>query len=312
VITVGGFNTAIDKLAETGELCPGAVHRLNNVRIWPGGKGLHIAATIAALGEPVRLIGIVGPGQADMFDRFLRQRGVEFHPIPTACEMRTCLALRHAGGDTTELHEEGPLIDDDSVMMFRDLFLSSALESRVAVLAGSLPRGAPDGLYGSLTSAIAGSSTPVLLDASGDRLRLGIDARPYAVKPNRAEAADLVGRPIASVSDALEAAQSIASRGVRLVVVSLGRDGFVASWDGALYRAETADSPCLNDVGAGDCLVGGLAVGITRGLDRLETLKLAAACGAAKVLREETGLVAAEDVDRLLPGMVVKSLGKKT
>jgi tagatose 6-phosphate kinase len=308
VITVGGFNTAIDKLAETSDLSPGAVHRLGNVRMWPGGKGVHIAVTIAALGEPVRLIGIVGPGQADMFDRFLRQRSVEFHPIPTACEMRTCLAVRQANGETTEFHEEGPLIDDDSVMMFRDLFLSSALESRVAVLAGSLPRGAPDGLYGSLTLAIAGSSTPVVLDASGDRLRLGIDARPYAVKPNRTEAAEFVGRTVRSVDDALQAARDIASRGVRLVLISLGREGFVASWDGALYRAAMPDNPCLNDVGAGDCLVGGLAVGLMRGLDRAETLKLAAACGAAKVLREETGLVTAGDVERLLPGMVVEAV----
>jgi fructose-1-phosphate kinase PfkB-like protein len=37
-------------------------------------------------------------------------------------------------------------------------------------------------------------------------------------------------------------------------------------------------------------------------------LKLAAACGAAKVLREETGLVTAGDVERLLPGMVVEAV----
>jgi 1-phosphofructokinase family hexose kinase len=274
--------------------------------MWPGGKGLHIAATAAALGEPVRLIGIVGPGQADMFDRFLRQRGVEFHPIPTACDMRTCLAIRDASGRTTELLEEGPLIDEDSVTMFRDLFLSSALESRIAVLAGSLPRGAPDDLYGSLTSAIAGSSTPVLIDSSGPRLRLGIEAHPYGVKPNRAEAAELLARPVEGADDALAAARDIAARGVRLVVISLGEEGFVASWDGTLYRGAVPENRCLNDVGAGDCLVGGLAVGITRGLDRLETLKLAAACGAAKVLREETGLVTNDDVVRLLPGVTVE------
>lgn len=309
MITVGGFNTAIDKLADTIELSAGSVHRLGNVRLWPGGKGLHVATTVAALGEPVRLIGIVGPGQADMFDRFLRQRAVEFHPIPTACEMRTCLAIRDAGGLTTELLEEGPLIDDDSVVMFRDLFLSSALESRVAVLAGSLPRGAPDNLYASLTSAIAGSATPVIIDASADRLRSGIDARPYAVKPNRAEAADLVGGRIITIEDAVGAARAIASRGIRLVLVSLGRDGFVASWDGVLYRGTVPDTRSINDVGAGDCLVGGLAVGMKRGLDRVETLKLAAACGAAKVLREETGFLMKEDVDRLLADVTVGPYG---
>jgi 1-phosphofructokinase family hexose kinase len=223
--------------------------------------------------------------------------------------MRTCLAIRDDRGETTEFLEEGPLIDDDTVAMFRDLFLSSALESRVAVLAGSLPRGAPPGLYGALTSAIAGSTTPVILDTSGERLRLGIDARPYAVKPNRTEASELLERPVESAEAALDAAIAITSRGVRLALISLGREGFVASWDGTLYRGTVPDNPCVNDVGAGDCLVGGLAVGIMRGLDRIETLKLAAACGAAKILREETGFVVKEDVERLLTGIQVQPCG---
>ncbi len=310
MITVGGFNTAIDKLAETADLSAGGVVRLNQVRLWPGGKGLHVAGTIAALGEPVRLIGIVGPGQADMFDRYLRQRGVEFHPIPTACELRTCLAVRDQSGQTTELLEEGPLIDDDSVTMFRDLFLSCALESRVAVLSGSLPRGAPDGLYGSLAAAIGGSPTPVILDASGVRLRLGLQAHPYAVKPNRLEAADLVGQPIRSVDEALSAARTLASGGVRLVVISLGRDGLVACWDGAAYTISVPPQSVKNDVGAGDCLVGGLAVGMKRGLERIETLRLAAACGAAKVVREETGCLVRADVERLLPEIVIEPVAQ--
>jgi fructose-1-phosphate kinase PfkB-like protein len=38
-------------------------------------------------------------------------------------------------------------------------------------------------------------------------------------------------------------------------------------------------------------------------------LKLAAACGAAKVLREETGFLMKEDVDRLLADVTVGPYG---
>jgi hypothetical protein len=50
VITVGGFNTSVDKTLELDVLQPGAVHRVSRVQSWPGGKGLHVALTVAGAG----------------------------------------------------------------------------------------------------------------------------------------------------------------------------------------------------------------------------------------------------------------------
>jgi fructose-1-phosphate kinase PfkB-like protein len=44
-------------------------------------------------------------------------------------------------------------------------------------------------------------------------------------------------------------------------------------------------------VGAGDCLLGGVAVGFARRLPWDEVLRLGGACGAAKTQRAETGLL---------------------
>jgi hypothetical protein len=54
VITVGGFNTSLDKSMQTDRIRIGGVSRVSGVRAWPGGKGVHVALTAAALGEPVR------------------------------------------------------------------------------------------------------------------------------------------------------------------------------------------------------------------------------------------------------------------
>jgi len=59
MITVAGFNTALDKLVDVDALRPGAMQRASAVRVSFGGKGLHVAQTIAALGERVRLVGLV-------------------------------------------------------------------------------------------------------------------------------------------------------------------------------------------------------------------------------------------------------------
>lgn len=69
MITVGGFNTAVERFADTDALRPGEVIRTTNVRVWPGGKGLHVAQAVAELGEPVRLVGIIDETHHDWLDR---------------------------------------------------------------------------------------------------------------------------------------------------------------------------------------------------------------------------------------------------
>ena len=98
MITVGGFNTSLDKSMDTDELRVGGVFRVRNVRAWPGGKGAHVALTAAALGEPVRLVGLIDSVHRALFEDFLGERGVEFHGVPTSGSVRTCLAVRDGKG----------------------------------------------------------------------------------------------------------------------------------------------------------------------------------------------------------------------
>ncbi len=43
MITVAGFNSAIDLFAAADELRVGSTTRLSSVRAFPGGKGVHVA-----------------------------------------------------------------------------------------------------------------------------------------------------------------------------------------------------------------------------------------------------------------------------
>ena len=66
------------------------------------------------------------------------------------------------------------------------------------------------------------------LNASGKPLAEGIDARPDFIKPNQEELAALLGHPVETAEDALQAARTLSRRGVRLVCVSLGGAGRIA------------------------------------------------------------------------------------
>jgi fructose-1-phosphate kinase PfkB-like protein len=65
-----------------------------------------------------------------------------------------------------------------------------------------------------------------------------------------------------------------------------------------------------NVIGAGDCLLAGLAVGLCRDLTPAETLRLGVACGAAKTQSAETGFMRKADVETILPKIELRRIAR--
>lgn len=300
MIVVAGFNTALDRFIEVEALRLGAVNRARSGAALPGGKGVHVALTVAALGEPVRLVGPIDAGNDARFRRFLSERGVEFRGVPVKGEIRTCLAVREADGRITELLEPGPALDagERSALIARVTELAEA--DGIVVLTGSLPPGMPDSTYADTIGALRHRGVRCLLDTSGAALAEGLTAGPFLVKPNRDEAEGLAGKPIASPRDAWQALQSFSERGARRAILSRGAEGALVLWEGRRYRVRPPAVDAINPVGSGDCFLGGLAVGLRLGSSVHDSLRLAAACGAANAARPETGAVSRDAVEALV------------
>ena len=300
MITVAGFNTALDKLVDVDLLRAGAMQRISGIRVSFGGKGLHVAQTIASLGEKVRLVGLVDAMSGPAIATLMRERGVEFHGIQISGTIRTCLAIRERDGRITELLEPGPELDAATREKMLATFRRLALDSDLAVMSGRLPPGCADATYADLVRELQSAGVRSLVDASGSALRLGVEARPFLVKPNRDEAAALFGNPVSEIADGVAVARMLLARGVPMAVVSLGADGVVAAHGAEVLHANVPVERVVSAVGSGDCLVAGLAVGLTRG-DSLEAmLRLGAACGAANATAG-LGYAQRADIDALLP-----------
>jgi tagatose 6-phosphate kinase len=299
VITVGGFNTSIDKSMAADRLTPGAVNRVRDVRAAPGGKGLHVALAVAALGEPVCLVGLIDAAHRRAFADALARRGVHFDGVESPGGLRTCLAIHEASGRVTEVLEPGPETDDTTREALCARFLARASRSPVAVLSGSTPPGFGDGVYGDLVAALRASPARVLVDASGVLLEAAVAARPFLIKPNRDEAEALSGAAIEGPAAAVKVARTLLARGPGTVILSLGEAGAVGATEGRVAHALVHVDQVVNAVGSGDCLLGGVAVALARGMGFEEMLRLAVACGAANAVSRETGWFEKADVEAL-------------
>ncbi len=305
MITVGGFNTSIDKTMEMAELRSGAVNRATSVAAYAGGKGLHVARAIGILGEPATLVGVIDRAHRALVEDALSPLGVAFLGIEVE-SVRTCLTIREAAGArVTEILEPGPQIDAAAQRALGEAFLSRARESDVAVLSGSVPRGLGEDVYARLAADL---HVRCLVDASGALLRTAVGARPFLIKPNREELEVLVSGAIDGVLAAAHSARGLCARGIEMVVVSLGAQGALLATGGRVCHAVAPARPAGNTVGSGDCLLAGIAVGLARGLATDEVLRPGVACGTANSMSPEHGFVKREHVDEVLPQVRVSWL----
>ena len=308
MITVAGFNTAIDHLFLLDALVPGAVQRASRAELYPGGKGLHVAQTIAALGERVQLVGLTDAAHRNLITRRMAERGVLFHGVEIDQPLRTCIAVREREGRFTELLSPGPSVPAATREQLLRTWSRCAEESELLVMSGSLPRGFGADTYALMVRQAAATGVPCLVDASGEALQHAADSGARLLKPNRDEASDLTGRPVRTLRDAADVARTLHAQGIAQPVVTLGAEGAVAFDGRVAWHASVTLTHSANTVGSGDCLLAGLAAALKRGEPLDAALRLGVACGAANAMDEETGYVRRECVDALLEKVRVKPL----
>src|SRR5699024_6008676 len=73
----------------------------------------------------------------------------------------------------------------------------------------SLPPGCPADYYARLLRVAQGKTCRCVLDADGAPLREGLKARPWMLKPNRAELEALTGRRLESIQQVRAAARGL-------------------------------------------------------------------------------------------------------
>jgi tagatose 6-phosphate kinase len=298
VITVAGFNSAIDRLVDVFALRPGTVNRSTPADERPGGKGVHVAQTLAVLGMPVTLVGLCDDAHAAEFSERLRLRGITFRAVRSPVPLRQCLAIREESGRITEVLEHGEDPGDDTRIVLDQVLRHWAVESEALVCTGSLPAGFGANYYARVATELP---LPCAIDASGDALRAAADASPWLLKPNAAEASDLLGAPVTNLADATAVARALHARGVRHAVLTMGGQGAVGVDAHGIWQASLQVDGVRNAVGSGDCFLGGLMASLVRGEGLAEALRLAVACGAANALGDETGFVRLDTVEGLRP-----------
>lgn len=301
MITTISLNPSIDRTVNVEKFVPGGLNRVVSAHSVAAGKGINVALTASALGVASECIGFMYREGSKLFEKRLMVGGVEYNFVWCDGSVRTNVKVfDQSTGTITEINESGARVSEDDLKRMTDLVALHAENTDYLVLAGSLPPGCPPDYYRTLIQTVEGLGCRCVLDADGDRMRYGLEACPFMIKPNRYELELMTGEKLNSLKEIRDAAQKYLDMGVSVVTVSLGSEGaLITDGDETLYAPKLA-LDVKSTVGAGDAMVAGLTCGFI-GDNKLEdAFRMGVACASARCATESYRVIDKTEYKRLL------------
>ncbi|HEV2593527.1 MAG TPA: 1-phosphofructokinase family hexose kinase [Gaiellaceae bacterium] len=312
IVTVT-LNAAIDRTLTVPNFQRGQRHRASASLTLPGGKGINVARALKALGVPVVATGLVGGSTGNRIVEALTAEAVlnDFVRIDGESRTSTAVVDPAGGGTYTEINEWGPAVKEDELELLLEKLRYLSQGAELVVFAGSLPRSVPDSFYAEAIHDLSRRHVPAVLDSDNEPMRLGVEAEPFLVTPNQAEAESLVGQEFNDEDDLRVALEAISDLGARNVLITTD-DGCVASLrddrEPRRFRVTAPPLEPVSVVGSGDVLLAAYLAARHAGRPAEEALRSAVAAGAASTLELGAGRFDPRQAGRLQAGVELVEL----
>ena len=281
------LNPAMDRLMFVDGFTFNVTNRIYRRENCVGGKGTHVSANLACLEEPSIATGIaMGPTGRQIIES-LQNFGVECDFVfSEQGDSRTNYVLLD-GKSSTLVCEKGPELPDGVMDEFAVRYHKLTDSADYVIISGDASNfayGEGFSLQDRMLDVAREKGVRVVLDSAGASLASGVKRKPYLIKPNAEELAELTGMPTDSDDQIIAAIGSLGEYGIEIIAVSMGSRGSIVKFGDEYYRAGIAKVEAQNTVGCGDAYLSGLVYAIKHGHPALPALALAAACGGAAAM----------------------------
>jgi 1-phosphofructokinase family hexose kinase len=275
----------------------------SNANAWGmGGKASDAAWILGNLQVPVLALGFAAGRTGEQMERMLVERGVtvDFVWVEGETRLNVILVCTDGSGQSTFTSSSLKVSPGHWEEITRR-YQSALPEATCVILGGTLPEGAPLDLYPQMISLAREAGIPVIFDASGPALRAGIEARPTLVKPNLDELEQLLGIAPRGLESIYRAARQLQQNFETDVIVTAGEQDALAVFGDRSYRVPALPVPVSSVAGAGDGILAGMALALSRREPLENGLKYGFALAGAVVQTLATADFRIEDYLALLP-----------
>ena len=296
------FNPSLDYILKVDNFREGLTNRSNKEYIYPGGKGINVSIVLGTLGIENRCLGFVAGFTGEKIKELLRECGcsTDFIFLENGCSR---INVKIQSDIESEINAIGPEISESALDNLMEK-LGALTDGDTICLLGSVPRSIPNSIYESILKKLAGRGIRSVVDATGELLLGVLKYKPFLIKPNTQELAEIFDASLNSDKDVEIYAQKLIEMGAQNCLVSMGVDGaLLKTGNGKVYRSSAPAGVSQNSVGAGDSMVAGFLAGYDLTKNYEQALKLSVAAGSATAFAE--WLANKDDIIKLLDNITI-------
>ena len=299
IITIT-LNPSLDKGTTVKEMAPEKKLQCSYPVLEAGGGGINVSRALDHLGCNSLAMYMYGGYTGDKLNGMMQETSVELMAFKIAGDTReNLIVVDKTTNAQYRFGMKGAGLSEEEWQQPLN-FLENNAGYEYVVASGSLPSGVPLDYFGRVAAIVQKKGARLIIDTSGEALQHAVKEGVFLIKPNLGELSYLNGKEELQEEDIVLAARNIINDGGSMVVVvSTGAKGAILITKEETIRIPSPKVPIKSTVGAGDSMVAGLVLGITKGYGWKEILKLGVACGTAATMNEGTSLCKKEDVEYL-------------
>lgn len=260
------LNPSIDRTITLPSLKVGTIHRAEKITLDPGGKGVNVSRAAHAYGAQTHAVLIAGTLGHGWMSEQLKRSDIPHTVISSGDAVRSNMTIVESNGAVTKINEPGTTLTSSELDKVKEVLAGLDLQNSWVLFAGRLNPGLAADTYADLAAFVKSRGAHVAVDTSGDELAAAVKAQVVdLIKPNHHELSELVGRPLKTIQDVIDASHEVIKGGVRTILCSMGPDGAILITDNSATHCEPLTKVSGTPVGAGDIL---LSIFISAGCDK--------------------------------------------
>ena len=287
------FNPALDYVMKLKNLSDRDINRTESEELYYGGKGINVSAILSRLKIPNIALGCAAGFTGEKLIEMMERDGIKNDFIELS-EGFTRINVKLKFTEELDINANGPKIPkektEELLLKLKRLNFGDYL-----VLAGSVPPSLPNDLYGKILEKLRGNGIKTVVDTTGNQLLNVLKYRPFLIKPNNYELAEIFGEDMDSTENIIAYAKKLREMGAVNVLVSRGGDGAVLIDEhGDVHNSKAVAGNLVSSVGCGDSMVAGFIAGYIKCGNYTDAFKLSVASSAATAF--SVGLAQAAEI----------------
>lgn len=299
------LNPSIDYVIKVDKLTTGNINRVNEEHVYPGGKGINVTRILKSLDNDNIALGFVSGFTGDYIINSLQELNLKSDFIKVK-QGFTRINVKVKSEEETEINGQGPKISEEELNQFYKV-IDKLVDGDILILSGSIPSCLDERLYESIMKKVEDRDIKVIVDATKNLLLNVLKYKPFLIKPNNHELAEMFNVELNSTEDVVFYAIKLKEMGAQNVLISMGKDGaLLVTENDEVFASSVAKGEVVNSVGAGDSMVAGFIAGYLKSNSYEEALRLGVASGGATAFSSD--LATREFIDKLVDEIKIEKI----